>query len=68
MFMRDMVNVTVYGFLPVVPMMLGSMILVIVVSLMTKPPSRETIEKYFPIEGHSVAAGGSPEPQPAEVA
>ena len=41
-------NVTVFGFLPVMPMVIGSAILMILVSLMTKPPSQATLEKYFP--------------------
>lgn len=48
MFQRSTANVTFYGFLPVVPMVLGSAILMIIFSLITRPPSRETIEKYFP--------------------
>jgi len=36
------------GFMTVVPMVFGSALCVIVGSLLTKPPSRETIEKYFP--------------------
>jgi SSS family solute:Na+ symporter len=47
-FERSTANVTVYGFLPVVPMVLGSALLMILVSLITNPPSRTTIEKYFP--------------------
>ncbi len=48
LFERGVANVTVYGFLPVVPMVFGSAVLMIVVSLFTPPPSRQTIEKYFP--------------------
>ena len=48
-FERSTANVTVYGFLPVVPMVFGSALLMILISLMTNPPSRATIEKYFPI-------------------
>jgi solute:Na+ symporter, SSS family len=48
MFLRGPVNVTIYGFLPVMFMVMGSAILMVVFSLITKPPSRETIEKYFP--------------------
>jgi SSS family solute:Na+ symporter len=48
LFLRTPVNVTVYGFLPVVPMCIGSAILVVVASLLTRPPSAVTIEKYFP--------------------
>ncbi len=46
--MRSIAQVTVFGYLPVVPMVLGSAILMFLVSLGTKPPSKETIEKYFP--------------------
>ena len=56
--MRSQASVTIYGFLPVVPMVLGSAILVIVFSLLTRPPSKETIEKYFP---SSAAPAAEPE-------
>ena len=46
-FERSAVNVTIFGFLPVVPMVLGSAFWMILVSLMTKPPSKETIDRYF---------------------
>ena len=58
LFERSIANVTVYGFLPVVPMVLGSGVLMILFSLLTPPPSRETIERYFP----SRASASSPEP------
>jgi solute:Na+ symporter, SSS family len=48
LFERTGPNVTVYGFLPVVPMVLGSALCMIVFSLLTSPPSRSTIERYFP--------------------
>jgi SSS family solute:Na+ symporter len=48
LFERTTANVTVFGFLPVVPMVLGSAVLMFLVSLMTPPPSHATIEKYFP--------------------
>src|SRR6266478_2888969 len=35
------------GFMTVVPMVFGSALLMIVVSLLTRPPSQATIEKYF---------------------
>jgi len=35
-----------FGLMPVVPMTLISCALMIVVSLMTRPPSNETIERY----------------------
>jgi hypothetical protein len=47
MFLRNATTVTIYGFLPVVPMVFGSAILMILFSLLTKPPSGETIQKYF---------------------
>jgi solute:Na+ symporter, SSS family len=47
LFERSTANVTSYGFLPVVPMVFGSAILMIVFSLATRPPSTETIRKYF---------------------
>ena len=39
---------TIGGFLPVVPMVAGSSILMILVSLLTPAPSAATIERYFP--------------------
>lgn len=51
LFLRSPQQVTIFGFLPVVPMVLGSALLMILVSLLTAPPSRETIEKYFPRAG-----------------
>lgn len=47
---RSVANVTVYGFLPVVPMVLGSAVLMTLVSLLTRPPGRATLERYFPAE------------------
>jgi SSS family solute:Na+ symporter len=47
LFERTLANVTVYGYLPVVPMVLGSAVCMIVFSLLSRPPSRQTIEKYF---------------------
>jgi SSS family solute:Na+ symporter len=48
LFERTTAAVTFYGFLPVFPMVLGSAVLMILVSLLTPAPSRATIEKYFP--------------------
>jgi solute:Na+ symporter, SSS family len=39
---------TIYGFLPVVPMVAGSCVLMVLVSLLTEAPSRATIGRYFP--------------------
>ncbi|MEY3601552.1 MAG: hypothetical protein RL169_796, partial [Armatimonadota bacterium] len=47
MFLRGPVNVTIYGFLPVFPMVVGSALLMLLVSLITPPPSKATIDKYF---------------------
>jgi hypothetical protein len=51
MFLRGPTNVTIYGYLPVMPMVLISALLMVVVSLMTKPPSQKTLDKYFPQAG-----------------
>ena len=48
MFLRSPTTVSIYRYLPVVPMVLGSALWMILISLLTVPPSRETIEKYFP--------------------
>jgi SSS family solute:Na+ symporter len=48
LFLRGPTNVTVMGYLPVFPMVVGSALLMVLVSLGTKPPSRETLERYFP--------------------
>ncbi len=47
MFLRGPVNVTIFGFLPVFPMVIGSALLMLLVSLITPPPSKATIDKYF---------------------
>jgi Na+/proline symporter len=38
----------IFGCMPVVPMVLGSCLAVIIASLLTKPPSQATLDKYFP--------------------
>jgi Na+/proline symporter len=48
LFERSTANVTIYGFLPVVPMVFGSAVLMFLVSLVTPHPSHATIERYFP--------------------
>jgi SSS family solute:Na+ symporter len=48
LFERGIVNVTVFGFLPVVPMVFGSALCMVLGSLLTAPPSAATIAKYFP--------------------
>ncbi len=37
------------GFMPVVPMVLVSALLMVVVSLLTRKPGRATIARYFPV-------------------
>jgi len=50
--LRSPGNILVYGFLPVLPMCLGSALLMFVVSLLTPPPGAATIEKFFPSDQH----------------
>jgi SSS family solute:Na+ symporter len=50
MFLRSTGGVTIYGSLPVMPMCLISGLLMWIVSLLTPPPSKATIHKYFPNE------------------
>ena len=59
---RNTANVLVHGYLPVVPMVLGSAVWVILFSLLTPPPSRAAIEKYF-----GSARGAAPQPAAAPV-
>lgn len=40
---------TIYGFMPVVPMVIGSCVLMVAVSLLTPAPSAATIGRYFPV-------------------
>lgn len=47
LFERGVSAVTCYGFLPVVPMVLGSALVMWLVSILTPPPSPATIKKYF---------------------
>ena len=46
--LRSPGNVLMYGFLPVLPMCLGSALLMVLGSLLTRPPSAATLEKFFP--------------------
>ncbi|HYG74633.1 MAG TPA: sodium:solute symporter family protein [Planctomycetota bacterium] len=66
LFLRTPGNVTMYGFLPVMPMCIGSAIIMFVVSLMTRPPSAATLEKYFPSKIKNTDA--TPAPASAAVA
>ena len=47
LFLRNATQVTVFGYLPVVPMVFGSALLMILVSLGTRPPSEATMRKYY---------------------
>ena len=44
---RTFTGTSVFGFMPVVPMVLVSAVLMVVVSLLTAKPSRATVERYF---------------------
>jgi SSS family solute:Na+ symporter len=57
--LRSAGGVTVFGYLPVVPMVFGSALLMWLVSLATRPPSEATIAKYFPAATPS-PAGATP--------
>lgn len=48
LFLRTPGNVTIFGFLPVLPMVLGSAVVMGLVSLVTPAPSAATIARYFP--------------------
>jgi Na+/proline symporter len=48
----------VWGLMPVVPMILGSTLAVIFGSLLTSPPSRKTIARYFPDEQENALERG----------
>jgi hypothetical protein len=50
-FLRGPSGVTMHGYMPVMFMCFGSAILMVVVSLFTRPPSAATIGKYFPARG-----------------
>ena len=48
LFLRTPSAVTVYGFMPVMFMCLGSVFWMVVTSLLTRVPSAATIQKFFP--------------------
>jgi SSS family solute:Na+ symporter len=54
-------DLSVWGFMPVVPMVFGSALCMIIGSVLTRPPSQATIDKYFS------AAEAQPEPAAATV-
>jgi SSS family solute:Na+ symporter len=53
-------GVSIQGFLPVVPLVILSGLAMTVASLLTRPPSRDTVERYFPTTRapHPVRSGG----------
>jgi solute:Na+ symporter, SSS family len=51
--LRTAGGTAIAGFLPVVPMVLVSSLLIVLVSLATRPPSAATIARYFPDQGTS---------------
>jgi SSS family solute:Na+ symporter len=44
----------VFGYMPVVPMVIGSALCMLVFSLLTAPPSEQTVDKYFPAQRRRV--------------
>ena len=52
LFLRTGGNVTIYGYLPVMFMVLGAAFWMWLVSVLTPAPSAKTIEKYFPKTNH----------------
>ncbi|HEY9171139.1 MAG TPA: sodium:solute symporter family protein [Verrucomicrobiae bacterium] len=48
LFLRGPTNMTMFGYLPVMPMCIGSAIIMVVVSLLTRAPAQATLDKYFP--------------------
>jgi Na+/proline symporter len=48
LFLNKQGQLRVFGFMPVVPVVLGSALLMCVGSLITPPPSRVTLDRYFP--------------------
>jgi SSS family solute:Na+ symporter len=65
LFERSTANVTVYGFLPVVPMVLGSVLSMILGSLLSEPPSRATVDRYFPGNQGEPRSAGTLDPATA---
>jgi Na+/proline symporter len=67
LFLRTPSNVTIFGYMPVMFMCLGSALWMFVVSLLTPAPSRATIAKFFPSSKPKPASSTclhSPHPKP----
>ncbi|MCX8155362.1 MAG: sodium:solute symporter family protein [Verrucomicrobiae bacterium] len=67
LFLRTPGNVTIYGYLPVMFMVLGSAVMMVVFSLLTKPPSAATLNKYFPPK-QNASAPVTPQAEPVAAA
>jgi hypothetical protein len=50
------------GYMTVVPMVLGSALMMILVSLLTPPPSQTTLDRYFPRGGTAEPSAESSRP------
>ncbi len=56
LFLRGRGGVTIYGFLPVMPMVLIGAVLMVVGSLISRPPPQAIIDKYFPPKNANTGA------------
>ena len=64
--LRSPGGVLVHGFLPVLPMVLGSAFWMAVGSWLSRPPSTATVERYFPDREPSTDPAGSGRPVSAD--
>ncbi len=60
LFLNRAGQLRVFGWMPVVPMVIGSTLLMIAGSLASDPPSAATISRYFPSRGSRELTGASP--------
>jgi SSS family solute:Na+ symporter len=60
LFLRTPTQVTMYGYMPVMFLCLGSAFWMVAVSLVTPAPSRATLLKYFPAAAAPSPADGAP--------
>ncbi len=56
LFLRTPTQVTVFGYMPVVFLCLGSVFWVVAGSLASRPPGEATLRKYFPPPAHALAS------------
>jgi solute:Na+ symporter, SSS family len=52
---RSPTGISIYGFMIVVPMVFGSAFWMVIGSLLTRPPSQATVDKYFPAKAKLAA-------------